>query len=312
MFDLALTLGLAVALCGALLLALGTQLQSAAVFQSEGRWRRFLTSPRWYAGTLVLGIAVCTNFVALALAPVSVVQSVSIIALAVSAVFGVATRQVRLGGRGAAGVLLSMTGITGFILIVTSAKLGDAPAPSTSLSVVTTLLAAASLVALLAFLLRTVIPGRATRLFGLLTATIVFGSITTVFKALVTLVLTHGFESLATSASLIALGLVASGGTLAIIMLQSSHKLFPAPVVVAAITIVDPLTAALIGINALHEADLPLPAASAAAFTGCIAIIGVITLSGARRIASLAPHPPSRAAADAAAGTAAPGSARTH
>src|SRR5699024_114296 len=76
--------GLSIALVGALLLATGMDLQSRAVQAADGRSREWLRDHWWWAGVALLGSAVGTNLVALALAPVSAVQSVNIIALAVS------------------------------------------------------------------------------------------------------------------------------------------------------------------------------------------------------------------------------------
>jgi hypothetical protein len=275
-------LGLAVAFGGALLLASGSELQSRAVYRVGGRWRSFLLSPRWLLGLLLLGTAVSTNFIALALTPVSAVQSMSVVALATSAAFGGITGRVAMTRTGVASVLLCIIGILGFIAILATHPADGTPAldPRAQLLVTTVILAA-----LTAFALGAVILGRGTshpgaRLWGLVIGAMVFGSITTVFKTIVTLVLEQGLVPvLIDSSVLLALGIVTTGGIVANVLLQRSHRFFPVPVVVAALTIVDPLAAAVVGISVLGEASLTVLAAIALILCGAVACIGVAGIS---------------------------------
>ena len=247
--------GLAVALGGALLLAGGSEMQSRAVFEAGGRWRVFALSPRWWIGLLLLGTAVSSNFVALALAPVTVVQSVSIhVALAVSVAFAHVSGRARVGLAGAGAAGLCAIEIVGFVVLVGGAVADDPGGdPVGDLSAVTAILAALATLGL--FAVAAGASRRATQAprwalgLGLITAPLVFGSITTVFKVLVALVCQDGVSALAAgSGPFLALATVAAGGIIANVLLQRSHHRFAAPVVVAAITIVDPLTAAVMGL----------------------------------------------------------------
>lgn len=294
--------GLAVALGGALLLAGGSEMQSRAVFEAGGRWRVFALSPRWWIGLLLLGTAVSSNFVALALAPVTVVQSVSIVALAVSVAFAHVSGRARVGLAGAGAAGLCAIGIVGFVVLVGGAVADDPGGdPVADLSAVTAILAALATLGL--FAVAAGASRRATQAprwalgLGLITAPLVFGSITTVFKVLVALVLQDGVSALAAgSGPFLALATVAAGGIIANVLLQRSHHRFAAPVVVAAITIVDPLTAAVIGISVLGEVDLtPWLTAGLAAF-GAIACSGVLALTKIRRAAQPPAVPPAASA----------------
>lgn len=283
-------IGLAVAFGGALLLASGQELQSRAVYQAHGRWAVFLRAPRWYAGLSLLGIAIATNFVALALAPVSVVQSVSIIALAASAIYGALTGRVSITRNGVVSIALCMIGILGFITIM-AAHPGDTTddaALASQLTTVVTILAVLTGFAWGAVLLRRVVHAYWTRLLGLFISAIVFGSITTVFKTLVNHTLTRGPGNTFTDpAVLTGIGVVIVGGIAANVLLQTSHRFFPTPVVVAAITIIDPLTAAVVGITVLAEAILTPVAVLGLVGFGAVACTGVMGVSRIRRITPL-------------------------
>lgn len=299
--GLAFGLGLAVALGGALLLAAGSELQSRAVFEAGGRWRAFLRSRRWWGGLLALGTAVSSNFVALALAPVSVVQSVSIVALALSAAFAHWSGRARVGWRGAVSIGLCAVGISGFVLLVRSSLSEEASAdPLRDLAAVIGILAALTALGLVATVAgsrgRTAstqpasgAPGRGWRLplgslSGLFAAALIFGSITTVFKVLVTLALRDGIPALLSEpTALLGIAAVAAGGIIANILLQRSHHRFAAPVVVAGITIVDPLTAAVIGMSVLGEVQLTAGLALSLLAFGTVACLGVLGLTQIRR-----------------------------
>lgn len=291
-------LGLAVAFGGALLLASGSELQSRAVYRVGGRWRSFLISPRWLLGLLLLGIAVTTNFIALALTPVSAVQSMSVVALAASAAFGGIAGRVAMTRTGILSVLLCISGILGFIAILATHPAEGTPAldSHTQLLGATVILAALSAFGLGAVILGRRTPHPGARLFGLVIGAMLFGSITTVFKTIVTLVLVQGLVPVVTdSRVLLGLGTVAAGGIVANVLLQRSHRFFPVPVVVAALTIVDPLTAAVVGISVLGEATLTLLPTIGLILCSAVACIGVAGVSRLHRTAIADPVPASPA-----------------
>lgn len=279
-------LGLAVAFGGALLLAGGSELQSRAVYRAHGRWRRFLRSPGWLLGLLLLGVAVSTNFVALALAPVSAVQSMSVVALAASTAFGGFTGGVIMTRSGVLSVALCIAGILGFIAVLATHPADSPPALDlhAQFAIAVAILAALTLCGLVPALWRTATASAGLRLFALIVGAMVFGSITTVFKTVVTLVLADGLlPALTESGTLIGLGVVTAGGVVANVLLQRSHRYFPVPVVVAALTIVDPLTAAVIGITVLEEASLTLLPGISLVLCGSLACAGVAGISRLRR-----------------------------
>lgn len=278
-------LGLLVAVCGALLLASGTELQSRAVDRGRGRWQIFLRSRQWICGLLLLAIAVCTNFVALALTPVSVVQSVSVIALTASAAVGVLTRRVIITRGTVMSIALCAIGVLGFIPTmaahVQQHQGADLDPQLRGVSVILSLLVVLGLGVMVS---GRRLSTRNAKLVSLMVSAMMFGSITTVFKVLVLKTMERGLgETLTEPRAQVAVGIVALAGFVASVLLQRSHRAFPAPVVVASLTIVDPLTAALIGIGILGEVVLTPAAAIVLLIFGATATAGVIGLGRLRR-----------------------------
>lgn len=278
--------GLAVAFGGALLLAAGSELQSRAVYRYGGSWRGFLRSTRWWVGLGILAVAVSTNFIALSLTPVSAVQAMSIVALAASALIGGLSGRVQLTRAGIVSVVLCIGGILGFILVLTAhpQSAADASGARAHLAPVTAILAVLSVAAVLVAGIGPWARHRGARVLFPIVGALVFGATTSVFKVLVTMVAEEGWaDALLTPTAALSLFVVAFGGVAANILLQGAHRYFPAPTVVAAITIVDPMTAATIGITVLGEASLTLSGGFAVVGCGLVAALGVAGVTRIRR-----------------------------
>ncbi|QPK81189.1 hypothetical protein G7Y41_09170 [Schaalia sp. ZJ405] len=291
-------LGLAVALLGAVLLASGSEMQSRAVYVARGRWTVFLRNPRWILGMLLLGTAICTNFIALALAPISAIQSMSIVALAASAVFGAAVGRIRLTRAIIAAVIASMIGILGFISVIATHQGAQGHANyDGQLPRALAIQAGIAAIGAVVTLVGRTRTDRPSRLFGLIVGAAEFGSITAVFKVLVRLVVRDGFSDVFTrTLALLAIGSIAIGGVIAIAQLQLAHKALPAPTVVAGLTITDTITAAIIGTLVLKESALTTGSATVLIICGTIAIGGVIGMRNLKRTSDLGetlnPEPP--------------------
>lgn len=280
-----LILGLCIALMGALVLAGGSELQSRAVHTAHGEWRAFIKSPSWILGLILLGTAVATNFIALALAPIAAVQSMSVVALAASALFGVATRQIAVTPRVRLAIAACLVGALGFIAVVaTHPSRVSHPDLDRQLMVVLIIQAALAAACLIVAILDHGDGDRWTRLGGLVVAAMEFSAITAVFKVLVGLVLRDGLmEVLTRPASIVALGMISLGGLAAGTRLQSAHTVLPAPAVVAGLTITDTITAAALGTVVLREHTLTETAVVLILLFGSIAIGGVVGLKDLQR-----------------------------
>lgn len=294
--------GLGIGLVGALLLATGMDLQSRAVQAADGRSPEWLRDRRWWAGLALLGSAVGTNLVALALAPVSAVQSVNIIALAVSTLLAARSRPGVLTRWTLRAVAASVIGVLGFVAVL-SAHPAD-PAGHDLLAqrtAVMSILVALVLLAGVAWLIgrrparsegpatdrarsdttrpRGTGPSTARALLGVAAAATVFASVTTVVKVHVDLVMGQGLPAvLADPLTLLAVGLLLPAGALASLLLQRAHRDLAAPTLVAGTTLTDTLTAAVIGILVLGE-SAPTPFASLLLLAfAAIAMLGVLGL----------------------------------
>ncbi|MFC7456718.1 hypothetical protein ACFQS2_05950 [Brachybacterium sp. GCM10030267] len=280
-----LLLGLGVALVGALLLAAGVELQSRAVHATDGQWRSYLTSRGWLLGAGLLAAAVMTNLLALALAPVSAVQAVNIIALAASSAVGALTGRIVLTRSVVVSILACVAGVLGVVGVLSSHP-GEALGSDldSRLPDVITIQAVFALAAgALAWLARGTHSRRA-HLAGLVVAAMLFASITTVVKVLVELVLRDGLAAmLVAPGTLVALVSIAVGAGLANVHLQRAHRTSPAPVVVAGSTITDTITAAAIGILVLGESALTPSAAVWLLLFAAVSAAGVLGLSRLRR-----------------------------
>ena len=278
-------LGLIVALGGALLLAAGSELQSCAVYLSGGRWKTFLRSPKWLIGLALLGIAISTNFIALALAPVSAIQSMSVVALAASATYGVAKGRIVFTSNVGAAILACLAGIFGFVWTIATHPGGNTHSSlDNQLIVVISIQASVTILGIITAVVIHEESKRATNLVGLIVGAAGFGTITVVFKVLVGLVIRNGFfEVISRPTVIIALLSLLVGGVTSAIHLQLAHKVLPTPTVVAGLTTVDTITAALIGTLVLKESQLSLGPSLLLVFFGLIAIGGVLGLRNLHR-----------------------------
>lgn len=278
-------LGLGVALLGAILLASGSEMQSRAVYTARGRWSSFIKNPRWLFGLILLATAISTNFIALALAPISAIQSMSIVALAASTVFGALVGRVRVTQEVSLSVLASIVGILGFISVIATHPGNDASLDyDQQLPQVVIIQSIISTIGIVVTVFSQRSFKRPTRLVGLVVGAMGFGSITAVFKVLVRLVVRDGLAvTLVKPLSLVALVSIAVGGVIAIIQLQLAHKALPAPTVVAGLTITDTITAALIGTFILKESALTKGSGSLLLLFGAIAIGGVVGMRNLQR-----------------------------
>ncbi|WRS30144.1 hypothetical protein U6G28_00160 [Actinomycetaceae bacterium MB13-C1-2] len=277
-------LGLAVALCGALTVAAGSELQSTAVHRAQGNWRQYGLSPQWLLGLALLGGAICTNFIALALAPVSAVQAMSVVAVAASALYSGITGRVRLSNYMVWSVVVCLGGTVGFIMVVTANPgvrtadgVGSQLLPVALIQMITALCTAVAL-----RVDRHQKP-RTTHM-ALVIGCVGFGSITAVLKVLTDMVVHGGLTSVLSSPlALVSIVSILGGGALSNVLLQRAHSVLPTPTVVATVTTVDTFTAATIGTVVLRETLLtPVAAVLFVAF-GAMALAGVVGCQGMRR-----------------------------
>ena len=234
--------------------------------------RALAARPRWLAGVALAAVGAGLHAVALVLAPVSVVQPVGVLAVPIAV--GVAVQGRRLGRAGglgiAAGIALCVGGVALAVRTAAAATPDAVTDPGRSVLLAGTV-AAAVVLGLAVLAARTV--GRARCLACAAAGAVAFGVVATVLRA-VSLQLAAGQagpETVLGAAAGVAVALAVGGW-----FVQQAFASGPAAVVVAVLTVVDPLVAVGLGGALLGEvAGLPAAGIAVLVAAGLAAAVGV-------------------------------------
>lgn len=277
--------GIPLALVGAALLAFGAQYQSRGLNKVErlvgesahaGLSIRHMISlfrrPSWVVGTLLLGLAVVFQLGSLSLSPITLVQPIGVVGLVITSVLNARISGVRLGARVTASIALAVVSI-GVFVTVAAMHVTDQTMTDEKLLAV---LIAFGVVLLIAVLMFTFFRKRGIALIYIVGAGVLYGFVATLAKVVIGRLQQgeYGWHTWACVAALIA------GGLFGMLFVQNAYSSGPPDLVVAGLTVIDPIVAVLIGILILGEAsNAPLWVALAFLVTGITAIIGVIGIS---------------------------------
>ncbi|MCU1479005.1 MAG: Multidrug transporter permease [Subtercola sp.] len=296
------TLGIPIALIGAVFLAVGAELQHRGVNKVDAATTgnaksglsvrqlfALLRRPSWVIGSLMLGLAIVFQLVSLYLAPLTVVQPLGAIALVITAIVNARVTKTRLT-RGTIRSIAFCVG--GIALFVTAAALTTSTLPisETQLVIVLIILAAVLLIVATVFVLfRT----RATAIFYIVGAGILFGFVATLAKVVIERVQTlfiGGFHiTTGDWLTVLCIGGLITAGLAGTYFVQTAYSSGPPDLVVAGLTVIDPMVGVTIGIVVLGEAaSAPWWAAIVFVVAGGLAVYGVIQLS--RRTTDLSAH----------------------
>jgi drug/metabolite transporter (DMT)-like permease len=298
-------LGIPVALVGAIFLAVGAQFQQhgvAKVDAATGTGQRsglairqllaLARRPSWLIGTLLLGLAIVFQLFSLYLAPLTVVQPLGALALVITAVINARVTKTKLNAASLRAIALCVGGIA---LFVTVAALTTTTVPITDAQLGIVLIILVSVLAVLGVLFG-VLRHRLTRIFYVVGAGILFGFVATLAKVLITRIQTivqGGFHlSPADGLTILCLLGLAAAGLLGSYFVQTAYSSGSPEVVVAGLTVIDPVVGVTIGIVVLGEASsAPLWAGFVFVIAGVLAVLGVILLSRQRPQTSPDNHP---------------------
>lgn len=278
-------LGVVTALTGAVLLAVGAQQQHRGLTKvraRDGDARRgalklghllgLLGSRRWVAGIALTGVAMLLNLASLRLAPLIVVQPLGVVALVTTALLNAATHAYRLTWASIGAMALCVAGIGSFVT-VGALTARNAVASDGDLAAILTVLAATA--ALLAIVL-TALRRRYPAALNVVAAGVLSGFVVTLAKTVVTRA-TVGNLGWLTAIGLVALIAVAAASQY---FVQSAYASGPVDLIVAGLTIIDPLVAVTLGVLVLGEASrTPAPAAAAYVASGAVAVAGVLLIA---------------------------------
>ena len=285
--------GIPMALIGAVLLSLGAQFQHRGVARMEkihggeassgldiSQIRALLARPSWVIGTAFLGLAIVFQLSSLAIAPIMVVQPLGAVALVMTAIMNSRLTKIRLDAISIRAIMMCVGGVGVFVALAAV----FAKSTAITASELSTVLIILVVVLALWIVLFVVFRKRASPVFYILGAGMLFGFVATLAKVVIDriktiVILGLGFESTDFLTVLCIFGLIAAS-LLGSYFVQTAYASGPPDLVVAGLTVVDPLVAVSVGIIVLGEAsDAPLWAVIAFVITGAVAIWGVFLLS---------------------------------
>ncbi|RIX28128.1 DMT family transporter [Amnibacterium setariae] len=286
-------LGIPVALVGSLLLAAGAELQHRGVRagtagEAVPRLRALLAllrRPVWLMGTGLLALAIPFQLLSLFLAPLTVIQPLGAAALVLSTLLDARARGRRPERALVVAVALCVVGI-GLFVAVAAATTTSRPVQETQLVAVLAVLAVVLVVALpVVLLLRTRLPPIAL----VLGAGVLFGFVGSLTKVVLDRLHTiwatgTGFTAADWSSAVCVIGMGLAGG-LGAVLVQTAYASGPASLVVAGLTVVDPVVGVTLGVVVLGEAaQAPAWAPGVFALTGAVAVAGVVLLARHRPV----------------------------
>jgi hypothetical protein len=287
-------IGILLAVIAAVLLAIGTQFQNRGVTLvdrasveeaktglSYRQLRALLGRPSWVIGTLFLGVAIVLQLSSLSFAPITVVQPLGAIALVVTAIVNARVTKRPLDHVDIRSIIICVVGVGGFVTIAALVT-NSHPVTATQLIIVLVVLVAvlAVLLSLFFVMRRRVLPP----IFYVLAGGVLFGFVVTLAKVVIDRVKTILVGDVKVDSTdiltLVCLVGLATAALLGTYFVQTAHSSNPADIVVAGLTVIDPLVAVTIGIVVLGEAaEAPLWAIAAFVVAAAAAIWGVISLS---------------------------------
>ena len=286
-------LGIPIALVGAVFLSLGAQFQHRGVTKVEahlgtgsrsGLSIRQLVAlaarPSWVIGTLLLGLAILFQLTSLGFAPLIVVQPLGAIALVITAIVNARVSKLKLDRLSIRAIVFCVVGV-GLFVTIAAFTARSSPITETQLIIVLVILGGVLTAFAVAFAL---LRKRFKVIFYIVGAGVLFGFVATLAKVVIDRIKTLSLEDFSeggiewlTIACVVALLAATALGSY---FVQSAYSSGPPDLVVAGLTVIDPLVAVSIGIIVLGEAaSAPWWAVVAFVLAGALAIYGVMLLS---------------------------------
>ena len=277
-------LAIALAVLAAIALAFGAQFQNQAVERSREKHiqpkvslslkelAKLLVRPRWVSGTGLMFLGMVLQLGALSLAPLIVVQPIGAIALVITSLLNARYTKTKLNRATILAIGLSTFGVGGFV--VTASQVA-AQVELTDENLVKVLLFFVIILVVFAVLFFS-FGKKANALTYILGAGVLYGFVATLAKVTIQRLYQMDYDFLTLIAVVSMLGAVLLGGW----FVQNAYASGPPDLVIAGLTVVDPIVAIAIAIGILGEAQ-QATLGSGALFSGfgLLAIFGVYLLS---------------------------------
>jgi len=279
-------IGIPFALVGAVLMSVGAQMQHAGVGKVEANTgsesksalnlkqiMALMGRPSWLFGTMFLGLAVVFQLVSLGFSPIMVVQPIGAVALVITAILNSRVSKVKLNKLSILAITLCVGGIGVFVTVAAFTARNEPVLEEDLVQILITLgLVMLIFAALYLFWMRK----RPVALFYIVGAGVLYGFVATLAKVVEARLLQNDMDTLLWIC-LAALLLAAIIGGL---FVQNAYSNGPPDLVIAGLTVIDPLVAVCIGIVILDEAaQSPAWAVVVYVLTALAAVAGVILLS---------------------------------
>lgn len=278
-------IGIPIALVGAVFLSLGAQFQHRGVSKVEAmhgdgtksglsprQILHLLARPSWVLGSLMLALAVVFQLTALGFAPLIVVQPLGVVALVITAIVNARVSRIQLDRHAVRAIVLCVGGVGVFVTIAAVYAV-EQEITQTQLLIVLGVLGLVTAGFGVAFAL---LRKSATAMFYIVGAGVLYGFVATLAKVVLNRILNGNLDWLTGVAIVALLASAVLGGY----FVQTAYSVGSPDLVIAGLTVVDPLVAVLIGVIVLGEASLiPPVAAIAAVIVRVVAIFGVIQLA---------------------------------
>lgn len=272
------------AVLGAFGLAIGAQRQGSAVKADTGGLAlsgsgllRLLRNPRWVFGLVLLGAGMSLNAVALVTAPLTVVQPIGAIALVITTVVNAKDQGLTINRATVVAIGACVTGSALFVVLAVTVTQENHHVSSTDeLTVVLLLVLAVGIFGTLALMFR----HRMSAFIYILGAGVLFGFVAVLTRIIGKHLLDPNGLGLLNVQWYSVVAIAAAGG-LGSWFVQSAYSGGPPDLVIAGLTVVDPMVGIAIGIVILGELrpDVHSVTAIAMGTAATLAIVGVIALS---------------------------------
>ncbi|TXK17813.1 multidrug DMT transporter permease [Homoserinibacter sp. GY 40078] len=278
-------LGILIALVGAVFLSLGAQLQHRGVEKVEaqhgsgqkaglsgGQLLRLLARPSWLIGTIMLGLAIVFQLTALGFAPIIVVQPIGIVALVLTSVLNARVSKVKLDRHAIQAISMCVIGIGVFVTLAAFfAK--EHVIREAQLIVILAILGAVLLALAAAFVF---FRHKLNALFYIAAGGVLYGFVASIAKVVINRVLNNNSDWVTVVGAIGLLLALALG----FYFVQTAYSVGSPDLVIAGLTVIDPLVAIAIGIFVLGEAsETPVWVMIAWLVAGTVAIFGVLQLA---------------------------------
>ena len=290
-------LGIPIALFGAVFLAVGAQLQHRGVGKVDAQSRPVHTvdtltppvqstagltmsqlmalarRPSWLFGTLMLGLAIVAQLISLGLSPITLVQPLGAVALVITAIMNARISRMKLDRLSIRAIGFCVVGVAVFVTLAAFTTTSR-PVSDTQLIIILSILGGVTVTFAVLF---GIYRKRFKAIMYIIGAGVLYGFVATLAKVVIDRAKTGDFFEALTIACVIALLLATVFGGY---FVQNAYASGPPDLVIAGLTVIDPLIAVSIGIVVLHEAaGAPLFAVIGFILAGIVAIYGVFELS---------------------------------